>query len=1146
MSVTRNLPPPVEGDAGGGSRAYAADQRAREGAVDPRCNVVLEASAGTGKTRVLVDRYLNLLRYGVDPANILAMTFTRKAAAEMRERILDTLRTQARLSAVDAALWQALRDRSGDIAISTIDAFCLSLLKEFPLEADLDPGFDMADETEVARLTEDALDRALRVSREVARSDEDVRLVFARLGEFRLRAGLASLLGHRLVAQAALGRRLTPGPRDLTAELVCARTAGRLRALFTSLPGGLERFLADGPARHPRYALFVRAVRLACEAGSALESEGSGPAVDAGALRAGLNQIEAHFLTGSGSPRRQLGGYRADQCASKEACRRHVESLVGVAPSVAEALDAFQRDLNVVLSRGVRRIWAIATSEYRRSLEARAVLDFPELLIQALDLLHQMDEFARSRYRLESRYHHLLVDEFQDTSRAQWELVSLLIRSWGEGLGLTADAPLQPSIFIVGDRKQSIYAFRDADVAMLDQAGRSIDRLRPDGGTRRSISRSFRAVPALLTFANDLFESVERVPSRDDAFRYDEADRFPVAAIQEDAPDALGIVAAESVSACAGAVAGEIERLLQGQTVRDRQAQTSRPIRPGDIAILFRSKDSHREFEAALQARNLPAYVYRGLGFFDADEIKDVVALLRYLADPGSSTRAAALLRSRFIRLSDPALHVLAPDLAAALTAPAPPAGIGALDAEDRRVLVHARASVTGWLSLVDCIPPADLLERVLAETAYAYETRGRRALQARENLKKIRAVIRRVQNRGYATLGRMAEHLDRLSAGEEANAVIDAADAVSLMTVHSVKGLEFPVVFLVNLTKGAGGRRPPIRVGDDEERGEPWVSIGEFESDADRDATAREREETKRLLYVALTRARDRLYLASEVRGGRWKPVSGSLGQVLPASFGRLFETASGPAATARVEWRNGDGPAHQFRVCPVPAAAGDESAVRPSPAFSADRHGIETQDDFDGLPDPRAVLRVAVTAAATSVDSPGPAADRDAAASADQVLVGALVHRLFERWSGDIGEGQDLEAVTARVRDLARDDEIVGVDDFDSVARQSALAYVALCSQPDVVSDLTSGERWFEVPFSVRPSGQQAVWRGRFDCVVRQASGRIVVLEFKTGNPAPQHQRQLDAYATAARALFPNAVVQAKLVYAGHAPRDDRPPDA
>ena len=162
-------------------------------------------------------------------------------------------------------------------------------------------------------------------------------------------------------------------------------------------------------------------------------------------------------------------------------------------------------------------------------------------------------------------------------------------------------------------------------------------------------------------------------------------------------------------------------------------------------------------------------------------------------------------------------------------------------------MLERVRDALPRWLGLVDVVTPAELLDRVLGETAYAYETRGPRRTQARENLKKLGALVRRIQNRGYATLERIADHLDQLALGDESNAVIDAKHAVSLMTVHAAKGLEFPVVFVVNLGRGTAGPRAPVRVTRDG-RGSPSVAIGDFESDADEDASAREREETKRL----------------------------------------------------------------------------------------------------------------------------------------------------------------------------------------------------------------------------------------------------------------------------------------------------------
>src|SRR5262245_33804355 len=182
------------------ARSETADERARRLAVDPLRNVALEASAGTGKTKVLVDRYVNLLKAGVSPRNILAITFTRKAAAEMRERVLASLRLAAARNEIPPAQWRELRQRTADIQIGTIDAFCLSLLREFPLEADLDPGFSMADDTEVPRLVDEALDRALRTCRALARTDEHVALVFGQLTDRRVRTGLAALLARRLVA----------------------------------------------------------------------------------------------------------------------------------------------------------------------------------------------------------------------------------------------------------------------------------------------------------------------------------------------------------------------------------------------------------------------------------------------------------------------------------------------------------------------------------------------------------------------------------------------------------------------------------------------------------------------------------------------------------------------------------------------------------------------------------------------------------------------------------------------------------------------------------------------------------------------------------------------------------------------------------
>jgi len=1134
MSATRNAslpfdaqPDPVE------SRIDARDRDGRERAVDPRFNVALEASAGTGKTRVLVHRYVNLLRAGVEPSNILAMTFTRKAAAEMRARILETLRLAAMRGEIPASRWRELRDRAGDIAISTIDAFCLSLLREFPLEADLDPAFTVAEDTEVPRLVDEALDRALRICRGLARDDEHVALVFAQLGDRRVRAGLAALLGRRLAAPDILHRYLGRSRPDLTVGVAADRAADALLDVCAEMvrlkpeathsgdpddaasgvsrtqTDGLRAFAACGPA-DPMFMLLVRQLEALDTA------RRTGSSADPVLVQTACTRVGDYFLTQARAPRSRLTSTKA-QFPSHAHWARHRDLVVGQAARVAEVLSGYRRDLNALVARGVWRMYRVAEAEYRRTLDAHAVLDFSDLLLKTLELLRQMEEFSRSRYRLESRYHHVLLDEFQDTSRAQWELVSLLVQAWGEGVGLSSGDPLPPSIFIVGDRKQSIYGFRDADVSVLADAARYLGGLRPDGDVRRSISRSFRAVPGLLSFVNDVCHDLEKAPEREDAFRYEEEDRFPIGAAGGDDAEILGTVLADSVESCAEGVAGEIARLLaSGATVRDVGTGVPRAVRPGDIAVLFRTRENHRELEAALERRGVRAYVYKGLGFFDSDEIRDVLALLWHLADPLSNLRAAAWMRSGFVRLSDEALRRLAPRLSDALIAKAPVPAAAKLDGRDAEALALARAASSRWRRLVDRVPPGELLDLVLAQSAYTLELRGPRFRQALENLKKIRALIRRVQNSGYATLNRIVAHLDRLALGDESNAAIDALDSVSLMTVHAAKGLEFPVVFVVNLSRGTATRRPPIRVSGGGSDADVSVSVGDFQSGPDDDQAAREREETKRLLYVALTRARDRLYLSAVTSDGRLQPGRGSLAEVLPSSLlARLGPVTDGP-----IRWQASSGAVHVLRVC-EPGAGAEDPRLDVELEQAAASVAPTVESDFAPIGDVQTPL-------GSGSESLTPSR-----------LRGRLVHRLLERFGLTPPlEGPSLSDVAAG---LIRPDERAGEIDVGDVIAEVAHActvYRTLTERGDLQEVFRNGAATYEVPFSLVIDGSPV--RGTIDCLIQvpesdasAAHPRVIVLEFKSGAARAGHREQAALYRRAAEILFPGARVAAHLVY-------------
>lgn len=1106
------------------SRIDARDRQARAHAVDPRYNVALEASAGTGKTRVLVDRYVNLLRAGVEPANILAITFTRKAAAEMRERIVGALQRCAAAGEILPARWRELRDRLSDIAISTIDAFCLSLLREFPLEADLDPDFSVADETEVPRLVDESLDRALRVCRRLAKDDPQVSLVFSQIGERRARAGLAALLNRRLVAPQLLAGYVAGAPPDLSIDRATARAASAVVGVLQSMPGGLDRFQASGPVA-PSFEMLSRSLtNLAARVGDRAPIEPS-------AMQLVFAGLRGHFLTRAGEPRNRLS-YPKTAFASERHWQAHRDLVIGHADAVRQAVEAYRRDVNVLVARGVGRMFHVANSEYRRTLDAQALLDFADVLTHALALLRQMDEFARSRYRLESRYHHLLVDEFQDTSRAQWELISLLIQSWDEGAGL-AEGPLPPSVFIVGDRKQSIYGFRDADVSILREASRHLEALRPQGSVRRSISRSFRAVPALLSFVNDICVDINKAPGRSDAFEYEEEDRFPTdddRAGQGRGPgtgaggcggqESLGMVSGQSIGECAEASAEEIARLLAGGAlIRDRGTGIRRPLTAGDIAILFRSRESHREFESALERRGIGTYVYKGLGFFDTDEVKDVLVLLRYLADPLSDLRAAAFLRSRFVRLSDQSLQWLAPSLADALRSTDAPAALARLDPSDAETLVEARESARRWRRLVDRVPPGELLDLILSESAYAVELRGARFLQARENLKKLRALIRRIQNRGYTTMERLTANLDRLGLGDEANAVIDAVDAVSLMTIHASKGLEFPVVFIVHIGRGTGNRRDAIRVSGDASGGSVSVAVGDFQSEADDDRSGKDCEETKRLLYVALTRARDRLYLAAVTKEGRLQPGRGSLAEVLPESFISLF---AHPSGASTIEWAASSGIRHHFQLCPMA-----RDAERPA---SECRSSGALESDYSPLVD-RTTPRVTVLDAAMESESAEDADDGEGQRS--DRLVGALVHRLLQQLGFDAERlPEDLVQSASR---LLRPHE-AETTDIPSAVDAAVAAYRAIRGRADLRAVYATGNAFHEVPFTM-PFGS-SILRGAIDCLVVDPSGKVTIVEIKTGRSRRYHAAQLDLYRRAAQELFPGAAIDTLLIYAAGNP--------
>jgi ATP-dependent exoDNAse (exonuclease V) beta subunit len=582
-----------------------------------------------------------------------------------------------------------------------------------------------------------------------------------------------------------------------------------------------------------------------------------------------------------------------------------------------------------------------------------------------------------------------------------------------------------------------------------------------------------------------------------------------------DGAPVLGAIVETTLERTADATAAEIERVLATVTVRDRDG--NRPARPDDIAILFRARAGHQYFEEALETRGIRTYVYKGLGFFDAPEVQDVHALLRYLAEPESDLRAAELLRSRIVRLSDSALAQLAPGFAAALRGPAPVDQMSRLADIDRSLLERARAAVTTWLPLADRVTPSELVDRILRETAYAFELRGRRLMQARENLKKIRGLVRRVESRGYATLGRLADYFETLRAGDESNAIVEASGCVSLMTIHAAKGLEFPIVFVVNLQAPGRGRSNGFSIIERGPADEPEVAFGTTE--ATRLEDQRDEEELRRLFYVAATRARDRLYLGMEIDDrGKLVRRARSLAGLLPDDLVQALASASVGGAENAV-WTAPSG-TFAFRLCRPPAQVPE--GVAPESVTSASAAAV----DCSPLSAGRQAVVLATGDAATE---PG-AMTADADGRSDR-LTGTLVHRLFQRRVPPDVTEDDLTQLAMR---LARTQERGDADDLASHARRAAATYLAFRRRADLTALLASGHAEYEVPFSFRPDGRpDEVVRGAIDCLVQSADGSLTVLELKTGAKRTSHGVQAELYASAVRAAWPGCAVRVKILY-------------
>jgi ATP-dependent helicase/nuclease subunit A len=833
-------------------------------------DVVVTAGAGTGKTRTLVARYLSLLAAGLPLRAILAITFTRKAAREMRNRVRVQIRrylAQPDLPADERLLWQGHYSALDAARIGTIHSFCGEILRAHPAEAGVDPRFDVLEEGQAAILLGRAVDEALAW----AADDEEVVGLFALLGERPLRASLESLLQQQLEVEACY--RALPEPlwdawqahlQPVLSSFVDEPTvrASLDEMAFLRDDGTLDRAEAAGDL----LAAPLRRLLALWDQILAAREEDDWWAI--------LEHLPT--LRGAMSTNGQAANWRpADPKANVAELRTRYDAILK---------DWIGKGLNPLVDRqlaeampALRALFQRAAEIYGQLKEVRQALDYDDLEHRALELLRDNDA-VRRRWQRDIRA--ILVDEFQDTNVRQRDLVGLLSEGRGE-------------LFIVGDAKQSIYRFRGADVAVFRDERQ---RIQDQGGVLFSLDTSYRAHRALVQGLNDLLRPVlgeEADPDRPwvEPFaplaHHREEPGLGLAAPHIELHLTLGPKSGGALHRAADALAGRIAELMEGG-IQIVERDGPRPLGYGDFAILCRASGSFGPYEDALERAGMPFLTVAGRGFYGRPEIRDLLNALQALADPVDDLVLAGLLRSPAFALSDVGLyHLCQARGGRAGQSPLwqvlsrPPETLSSLDRDRAERAVRIVADLHGQVGRSSVV---DLLKAYLDETGYRAALLEAGQARAARNVSKLLADA---HTSGIVGVGEFLEYLSGLrdTGAREGEARAAVEGAVQIMTIHAAKGLEFPVVIIGDVTRGAGrgdsllvdprlGTLLPLK--DDEGRGSAIHRLAKERADDQVGA------ESDRLLYVAATRAREKLILsgcAALRHGGTLGKLGGWLG---------------------------------------------------------------------------------------------------------------------------------------------------------------------------------------------------------------------------------------------------------------------------
>ena len=905
--------------------------------IAPDLNAVVMASAGTGKTWLLVTRLIRLLFEGVAPDALLAITFTRKAAAEMQSRLaerllqlatcddaeLDAQLTLLEITPDDAArhrargMYEALLQAPRPLRATTFHAFCQEILRRFPLEADVPPGFELSEHGgELRTAAWDALIGEATAAPDGAMATDLAALLELCGGQSNMVTALDSFLDHRSDWWALTA--------DAESPAAVAADQLRQRLDFDAQADPYAPPLAAAGEATEFRDLLLRHPTATNQEHAALFGRILDPDAEPQLRFAALCSV---FLKKDGEARNRKESKTQAQKMGEDGEQRFLQ----LHAYFCALLAATQAQL------ALRHTWRLNTLWYRvgqhllchlqRIKEEQRLLDFTDLEWRAYRLLTAADNAHWIQYKLDQRIDHLLVDEFQDTNPTQWRLLLPLLQEMAAG-----DGERRRSVFLVGDGKQSIYRFRRAEPRLFHIAH---DWLRHHLAVDAyPLHMSRRSAPAVMECVNRLFGDDAPLAGSLDAFAphttvherlWGRVELLPLVeptTAPEPVPrEALRhplreprLLATDDRYLREGRmIAAQIRALLERGTLVG-PAAGARPLHYGDILLLIRNRGHVGAYEQALREAGID-YLGADRGtLLESLEVDDMVRLLETLIAPYNNLALAQVLRSPLFTCSDADLMQLAGAAQQGswferLAQCAPQQTPGA-------PLQRAHTLLQRWHAAAGRIPIHDLLDRIYSEANVIarYESAFPSHLRPRvcANLTRFIELALEIDHGRYPSLtrflARLGELMEQGEAPDEAPAA-GAMERVRLMTIHAAKGLEAPVVFLADSAAAPANERPYYALVDwpaEQQRPDHMLLVGKkaqqdpFTQSRLTQERAAERRESANLLYVALTRARQLLFV-SACRPAKGDDLGwyGALQQLAATTdAGLLFESGTMPAA--------------------------------------------------------------------------------------------------------------------------------------------------------------------------------------------------------------------------------------------------------